>query len=249
MALNQILGAIRKADIDYNLIEQNDKIAIGISGGKDSMLLAYALYRYKDIAMKYGQKHFDIVCIHLNMGFPDMDFTEVREYFASLGIEYVEEDTDIYDILKLHPKNDKIQCSLCSKLKKGAIVRAAKKYGCNKTAFAHHADDAVETLLMNMVYGGRLATFVPRMYLSNEEMDFIRPFVYCFEDDIRNTAMNEKIPLVKSTCPNDGYTKRQWSKELLNKIYKEEPRAKKNFLNSLSNQEQLKLWTKVEKEK
>lgn len=246
MSMKKIIGQLYKADQDYNLIQEGDRICVGVSGGKDSLLLLYALSIYQKSAEKIANKHFSVVGIHLEMGFPDMNFDAVRQFMKDHEIEYIDYPTRIYDILKLHPKEDKIQCSLCSKLKKGAIVKAAQEHGCNKTAFAHHADDAIETLLMNMMYGGRISTFKPAMRLSVSGMDFIRPLIYCFESEIKNTVAAEKLPVVKSTCPNDGYTKRQETKELLNHIYHLYPLAKKNFLTSLSNSEQLNLWVKGE---
>lgn len=246
MSLKQILGAIRKADLDYNLIQDGDRIAVGVSGGKDSLLLLYSLHLYQKIAYRYDQKKFEVVGIHLEMGFPNMDFQFVRDFAKQNGIEYHDYPTKLYEILKLYPnKNGNIQCSRCSTLKKGAIVKAAKELNCNKTAFGHHADDAIETLFLNLIYGGKLNTFEPAMHLSNTGMDFIRPFIYCYEENIRNTAVNElRLPVVKSTCPNDGFTKRQDIKDLLGNIYQTYPIAKKNFLTAISNQEQLKLWVK-----
>ena len=170
---------------------------------------------------------------------------KVADVLEKAGIEYHEYPTRIYDILQLYPdKNGRIECSRCSTLKKGAMVRSAKEYGCNKTAFAHHADDAIETLFMNLTYGGRAATFQPAMHLSNTGMDFIRPLVYSFEAEIRSTAETLGLPIVQSTCPNDGFTKRQETKEFLARIYQQYPPAHENFLRALSNQEQLRLWVK-----
>lgn len=247
--MKKIVEAIHRADVDYGLIQNGDKICIGISGGKDSLLLIYALKKYQEYIKRKIGKQFDIIGIHLEMGFPDMNFQHVIKFMQQHDIAYVDYPTKIYDILKLHPNADGgIQCSLCSKLKKGAIIQAAKEYGCNKTAFAHHGDDAIETLLMNMIFGGRLATFTPSMHLSHSNMDFIRPFVYCFESDIRQTVAHLNLPVVKSTCPNDGHTKRQETKELLQQIYQQYPMAKHNFLLSLHNEEQLKLWVKCKKD-
>ena len=243
--MKNIIGAIYKADQDYNLIQDGDKICVGVSGGKDSTLLLYALSIYKKNAEKIANKHFDVMGIHLSMGFEGMDFTELDKFMQEKEIEFIHYPTKIYDILKLHPNNrGEIQCSLCSTLKKGAIVQAAKEYGCNKTAFAHHADDAVETLFMNMIYGGRINTFKPAMYLSKEDMHFIRPLVYCYETDIVKAAEHLQLPIIKSTCPNDGYTKRQDTKELLQDLYQKYPQAKANFLKALSNTEQTMLWVK-----
>ena len=246
MSMKKIIGKIFKADTDFNLIQKGDRICVGVSGGKDSVLLLYALSLYQKAAKRIANKDFSVIGIHLEMGFENMNFTDLHSFLKKKEIEYVDYPTRLYEILKLHPKNNKIQCSLCSKLKKGAIVQAAKEYGCNKVAFAHHADDAIETLLMNMIYGARISTFSPAMHLKVSGMDFIRPFIYCFENEIRKTVEQEQLPLVKSTCPNDGYTKRQETKELLHQIYHTFPTAKENFLTSLSNQAQLDLWVKGE---
>lgn len=243
MSVKHILGQIIKADLDYNLIENNDRIAVGVSGGKDSMLLLYCLHLYQRIAAKQFNKHFKVIGIHIEMGFPNMDFQEVNNFFNQQQIEYYDIPSKIYDILKLHPnKQGKIQCSLCSKLKKGAVVQAAKQYNCNKTAFGHHGDDAIETLLLNAIYGGRLKTFQPKMFLSNQEMTFIRPFIYCHEQDLIKAFKQTKLPLVKSTCPNDGFTKRQDIKELIQGIYDTYPSSKVNLLKMLHNKKQLELW-------
>lgn len=247
MSFKQILGAIRRADLDYDLIHDGDRICIGVSGGKDSTLLLYALSVYRRIAMKYDHKSFSVLGIHLEMGFPGMDFEPLRAYLKEQDIPYLDYPTRIYDILKLYPDHDgNIQCSRCSTLKKGAIVNAAIENGCNKTAFAHHADDAIETLALNMIYGGRINVFEPAMHLERKNMDFIRPLIYCAEDDIRRTAIEElHLPIVRSGCPNDGYTKRAEIKEMLSKLYRDYPQARENLLTSLSNQEQLKLWVKA----
>ncbi|QRG86253.1 ATP-binding protein [Bulleidia sp. zg-1006] len=245
MSMKKVIGKLFKADTDFNLIQNGDRICVGVSGGKDSVLLLYALSLYQKAAKRIANKDFSVLGIHLEMGFGNMDFTDLKAFFQEKEIEYVDYPTQLYEILKLHPKNDKIQCSLCSKLKKGAIIRAAQEHGCNKVAFAHHADDAIETLFMNMIYGARISTFSPAMHLKVSNMDFIRPFIYCFENEIRKTVKHEKLPLVKSTCPNDGYTKRQETKELLKQIYHTFPTAKENFLTSLSNQKQFNLWVKA----
>lgn len=243
MSMKKLLGCIRKADEDYHLIEENDKICVGISGGKDSMVLLYAMSLYKNFCERIGKKHFDVIGVHVEMGFPGMDFTEANQFFASKGIQLVHYPSQIYDILKIQAnENGSLKCSLCSKFKKATVISAAKDNQCTKVAFAHHADDAIETLLMNMIYGGRISTFKPAMYLTNTETHFIRPFVYAYESDITNALTEASIPVVKSTCPMDGYTKRQDAKEMLNSLYKAYPMAKENFLLALHNSEQLDLW-------
>ena len=250
MSERKILAQIRKADSLYNLIEDKDKIGVGLSGGKDSSLLLYLLYLYRFLYENTYHKTFDIVGIHINLNFGEDDYSPLLEWFSKYPIEIVREDSQIRDILELNlTNNKKIDCSLCSTLKKGAVIKKAKALGCNKVAFAHHADDAIETLFLNMIYGGRIATFDPKMYLDNSETTFIRPFCMSFESDIAKTCRKLEIPVVKSGCPNDGYTKRQEIKELLHSIYHTYPQAKENFLLSLYNKDKLNLYFQKFEEK
>lgn len=242
MSTRKILAQIRKADSLFNLIEDGDKIAIGLSGGKDSSLLLYLIYLYKFLYENTYHKSFEFVGIHIDMGFGEDDFKPLLDWFSQYPINIVCEQSQIKEILELNKHNDKIDCSLCSTIKKGAVIRKAKELGCNKVAFAHHADDAIETLLLNMIYGGRIATFDPKMYLDNSETTFIRPFCMSFESDITKTCKQLEIPVIKSGCPNDGYTKRQEIKELLHSIYHKYPQAKENFLLSLYNKDKLNLY-------
>lgn len=244
MNLHKILGDIRRADFDYNLIQDGDRIAVGVSGGKDSMILLTALHMYS----KFKDKSFQVVGIHIKMGFPNMNFDEICTFCESEGIEFHEIDSKIYDILdKNRDKEGRLRCSLCSKFKKAAVNQAAKTFSCNKVAFGHHSDDAVETLLMNAIYGGKLATFLPKMHLSRDEVEFIRPLVYSYEKDISQAIKRNQIPFVESTCPNDGFTKRQTMKDLLHSLYDQFPMAQNNFLKMLYNQTQLELWNPLSK--
>ncbi len=241
--MRKVLGCIRKADKDFNLIEENDKIAVGISGGKDSIVLLYGLHLYK----KLSQKKFDILAIHLKLGFEGMDMTPIEQWCADLDIDLVQVNTDVYKILKIQANADgRLPCSLCSKFKKGHVIDEALKHGCNKIAFAHHGDDAVETLFLNMIYGGRIATFRPKMYLTRKKVTFIRPLLYVFENDIRCAVENDNLPVVTSTCPMDKHTQREEIKQMLNQMYKMYPTARDNFMTMLSNKEQLDLWEKEE---
>lgn len=242
MSMKKVLAQLRKADRMFNLIEDNDRIAIGLSGGKDSSLLLYAMYLYRFLYENTYHKTFEIIGIHINLNFGEDDITPLLDWFSKYDIKIHTEDSKIKDILELNLHKDKIDCSLCSTLKKGAVIRSAKALGCNKVAFAHHADDAIETLFMNMIYGGRVATFDPKMYLDHSDTTFIRPFCMSFESDIAKTCKQLEIPIIKSGCPNDGYTKRQDIKEMLHKIYHEYPQAKENFLLALYNKEQLNLY-------
>ncbi|EDP11217.1 tRNA lysidine(34) synthetase [Amedibacillus dolichus] len=242
MDLQTILRSIRRADIDYDLIADGDRIAVGVSGGKDSMVLLSALHMYS----KFKGKNFQVVGIHIKLGFPNMDFREVVSYCEQLGIEFHIIDSKVYEILQKHPDaNGNIKCSLCSKFKKATVIEAAKQFNCHKVAFGHHSDDAVETLLMNAIFGGKLAVFLPKMYMSRTDITFIRPLIYAFEEDILIAQQKNNIPYVESTCPNDGFTQRQEMKEMLHEFYKKYPMARYNFQNMLSNEEQVELWHKT----
>ena len=239
MELHTILGDIRKADQDYHLIDDGDRIAVGVSGGKDSMVLLTALHMYS----KFADRNFEVVGIHIKLGFPYMDFSEVVAFCRQQGITFYQYDSQVYEILKRNPdKEGNIKCSLCSKFKKATVIDAAKKLNCTKVAFGHHSDDAVETLLMNAIHGGKLATFLPKMYMSRTDTTFIRPLVYSYESDILSALERNQIPFVKSTCPNDGYTERQAMKDMLQEFYRSYPMAQKNFIRMLYNEDQVELW-------
>ncbi len=239
MELHTILGDIRKADQDYHLIDDGDRIAVGVSGGKDSMVLLTALHMYS----KFADRNFEVVGIHIKLGFPNMDFSEVVAFCRQQGITFYQYDSQVYEILKRNPdKEGNIKCSLCSKFKKATVIDAAKKLNCTKVAFGHHSDDALETLLMNAIHGGKLATFLPKMYMSRTDTTFIRPLVYSYESDILSALERNQIPFVKSTCPNDGYTERQAMKDMLQEFYRSYPMAQKNFIRMLYNEDQVELW-------
>lgn len=237
--MKKIVSNIGLADYHYDLIQENDKIAVGVSGGKDSCLLLLALDEYR----KKSFKNFEVIGIHLEMGFEGMDFGLLDDYFQSKHIRLYHVPTKIYATLQKEAKEDgTLKCSLCSKFKKALVINEAKRLGCTKVAFAHHAEDALETLMMNAIHGGKLATFLPKMHLSDSDMTFIRPLVYVHEDEIKHEVMIQKIPFVPSTCPMDGYTQRKESKDLLLEIYRKFPSARKNLITSLHNEKQTQLW-------
>jgi len=245
MSMRQILSCIKKADIEYDLISEGDRICVGISGGKDSMVLLEALRRYRFLS----KKNYEIIGVNIIMGFPNSDFSSIINFCNNNGIEFHQEPSNplIYEVLKLHIDNkNQLMCSICSKMRKAAICNAAHKYNCNKIAFAHHGDDAVETLLLNMIYGGRIATFKPKTFLDRENIVLIRPLVYARERQIVGTVLAEEIPVVKSACPNDKNTQREEMKKMLNNLYKAYPSSRNNFLHMLSNLDHLDLWEKQE---
>jgi tRNA(Ile)-lysidine synthase TilS/MesJ len=239
IGVKTLLTKLKRADRDYRLIEDGDVIAVGISGGKDSTLLLYALDTYR----KISPKTFTVIGVHLNLNFGEEDFTPIMEFFASVNIALHVVQTDVAQRLETHKTADgRVPCSLCSRFKKAAVIAEAKKHGATKVAFAHHADDAVETLMLNLIYGGKVNTFEPKMLLSESNMTFIRPFIYLHESEIIANVEQLSLPIIRSGCPMDGHTQRESMKELLTELYAKYPQSKGNLLKALHNPTQLKLW-------
>lgn len=233
--IRAILGQIRKADQKFSFFNEKDRIMVGVSGGKDSMVLLYALNHYKN----FNCVNFEIIPAILDLGFPGFDASEMVKFIESLGLKlHVVDSKEVYQILKTQQKDaPHLPCSICSRMKKAAINNVAHELRCNKVAFAHHGDDAVETLMMNQIFGGRFATFQPKMYLERSGIEFIRPLILCHEDQIARCAKEEHIPVFPSHCPNDGNTMRAEMKKMLKEIYSKYPMAKKNFFSMLENHE------------
>lgn len=231
--MRSILGLIRKADQKFDFFHENDRVLIGISGGKDSMVLLKALSQYQH----FDCVNFEIVPVILDLGFERFDAEPIKEYVKSLGLELIVVDSkEVYQILKVQQKDSPhLPCSICSRMKKAAINKAAKDLGCNKVAFAHHGDDAIETLFMNEIFGGRIASFQPKMHLDRADIEFIRPLILCHEDEIIRAQKEENIPSFPSHCPNDGNTIRAEMKALLKDIYRKYPSAKDNFFSMMDN--------------
>ena len=240
-AIRTVLACIRKADNTYNLINHGDKIVVGLSGGKDSVSLLYCLSLYQ----KFSHTDFLIQPVMLDLGFDNFDSSKMERFCESLGYKLIVRDSrEVYKILKAKQDGPHLPCSICSRMKKAAINKVANELGFNKVAFAHHADDAVETLFMNEIYGARIATFSPKMHLENADITFIRPFTLVREKDIIRLVKEENLPISTSTCPADKHTTREYIKQLLEDIYKKYPESKDNFLTMLSNYEKDDLWGK-----
>lgn len=229
MRLQQVLSYVRKAVDDYHMIADGDKIAVGISGGKDSLTLLYALHGLRRF---YPQK-FDIHAVTVDLGFGNLDLSRIESICADeLQIPYTIVKTDIADII-FEQRKESNPCSLCAKMRKGALNDAIKKEGCNKVAYAHHKDDVVETMLMSLIYEGRFHTFSPVTYLDRMDLTVIRPLMYMNEADVIGFVNKNQIPVVKSPCPADGYTKREYVKQLLKKLNQENPGVKERMFTAI----------------
>lgn len=216
VSIQHILGQVRRSIQDYDMIAEGDKIAIGVSGGKDSMTLLATLRKLQD----FYPKKFEIEAISLTMGVGNADFTPVSEYCRQLGVNYTVEETLIGKII-FEIRQEKNPCSLCANLRRGALHNVAKKLGCNKVALGHHRDDVIETLLLSTFYEGRIHTFSPVTYLDKKDLYLIRPLIYTEEKDIKAYAKKGEFPIVKSPCHIDGQTKRQYIKDLIFELQKD----------------------------
>lgn len=228
MKLQKLMSLTRRAIDTYQMIEENDKIAIGISGGKDSLTLLYALHGLK----RFYPKKFDIIAITVDLGFKNIDFDKIRELCTSLDVPYYIAKTDIAQII-FEERKETNPCSLCAKMRKGSLNDLAKANNCNKIAYAHHKDDVVETMMMSLIYEGRFHSFAPVTYLDRMDLTVIRPMMYVKEADVIGFANKYELPVLKSPCPVDGYTKREYVSNVLHDIDLESPGVKERMFTAI----------------
>lgn len=238
MKLQQLLSYVRRAIDDYHMIEPGDKIAVGISGGKDSLTLLMALSALR----RFYPIPFELYAITVDLGFDNLKLDEITEFCRQQNVEYKILKTDIAKII-FEERKETNPCSLCAKMRKGALNEAIKAAGCNKVAYAHHKDDVVETMLMSLIFEGRFHTFAPVTYLDRMEVTVIRPLMYMNEADVIGFVNKNQIPVVKSPCPADGHTKREYTKNLLRQLNLENPGVKERMFSAIQNGN-LKGWVK-----
>lgn len=232
MHIQRILGQVRRAIQDYDMIETGDRIAIGVSGGKDSMTLLTALQQLQ----RFYPKKFELEAISLTMGIGNADFNPVAEYCRQIGVNYTIEETIIGKII-FDIRQEQNPCSMCANLRRGALHNVAKKLGCNKVALGHHKDDAIETLLLSTFFEGRIHTFSPVTYLERKDLYLIRPLIYVEEKQIKSLSKSGCFPIVKSPCHIDGKTKRQYIKDLIFELQKEKKDIKSNLFGAIKRAE------------
>lgn len=230
MRLQQVLSYVRRAIDDYQMIEEGDKIAVGISGGKDSLTLLHALNELR----RFYPKHFDLHAVTVDLGFDNLNLDKIKELCRNLNIEYTVVETDIAKIV-FEERKEKNPCALCAKMRKGALNQSVKEAGCNKIAYAHHKDDVIETMLMSLIFEGRFHTFAPVTYLDRMQLTVIRPLMYLNEADIIGFVHKYNVPVVKSPCPADGHTKREYVKNLLRTLNLENPGVKERMFTAITN--------------
>lgn len=230
MKLQQLLSYTRKAVDEYQMIETGDKIAVGISGGKDSLTLLYALHGLK----RFYPRPFTIEAITVDLGHPCFHLDRIADLCRTLEVPYTVVHTDIARII-FDERKETNPCSLCAKMRKGALNEAIKKAGCNKVAYAHHKDDIIETMLMSLIYEGRFHSFSPKTYLDRMDLTVIRPLMFVDEMDVRGFQKLYQLPVEKSACPADGHTKREYVKNLIRQLTAENPGVRERMFAAVIN--------------
>ena len=230
-ALNDFTGTVRRAVDDYEMIRDGDRVAVGVSGGKDSMLLLLALHHLRS----FYPKAFELEAITIELGFEGMDFAPVRAFCAELGIPYTCLKTDIKEVVFDVRKEDN-PCSLCAKMRRGALNDTLRERGIGTLALGHHFDDAVETFLMSLVFEGRISCFRPVTYLDRSGVTQIRPLLYAGEQKIAKLAEELRVPVVENPCPQDKSSKRYEIKQLLGSLSADYPDLKSKIFGAMQRQ-------------
>lgn len=243
MTTQKMLSYMRKGITKYNLISDGDKIAVGVSGGKDSVTLLKLLAEYR----RFSPERFDLVAISIDLNFKDnkTDFSPIQSLCDELNIPYFVEKTDIGEIV-FDLRKESNPCSLCSKMRKGALNSLAKKEGCNKVAIGHHLDDLIDTFMLSLLYEGRLSTFAPKSYFDKMDLTLIRPMIMIKESDVLSYSKN--LPVVKSCCPANKLTKREFAKDILANIGKDIKNVRDMIFTALIHPERYNLFDKFEKD-
>ena len=230
--MNQILSYVRRCVEDYDMIQSGDRIAVGVSGGKDSLVLLAALARLRE----FYPKPFTVEAVTLDMGAADgregMDFSGVARYCEEIGVPFTLIHSEIHHVI-FDLRKEKNPCSMCAKMRRGALHNALADLGIHKIALGHHFDDAVETFFLSLVYEGRISCFQPVTWLDRTGITQIRPLLYCGEWMVRKAAEKEHLPVVHNPCPADGSTKRQEVKELIHALSKDYPDLREKVFSAM----------------
>lgn len=226
--MQKMMGLVRRCIEDYNMIEAGDRVAVGVSGGKDSLTLLVVLAALRE----YYPIKFDLAALSVDMGLGGMDFSPVAELCARLNVPYLVKKTEIGPIIFDYRK-EKNPCSMCAKMRRGALHNALAERGIKKIALGHHFDDAVETFFLSLFYEGRLSCFQPVTYLDRTGITQIRPLLYCGEQLIRHTAQRLDLPVVENPCPANGSTRREEMKVLLRQLEDRYPNLRKKIFGAI----------------
>lgn len=230
MTLQQLMSPVRRALDDYHMIDEGDHIAVGISGGKDSLSLLSALAGLK----RFYPARFELTAVTVDLGFGIQNFDQIAQMCDELKVPYIKVNTDIGKII-FDERKEQNPCALCAKMRKGALNTKVKELNCNKVAYAHHKDDIVVTMLLSLIYEGRFHTFRPVTYLDRMDLTVIRPLMYVQEAEVIGFVNHNQLPVAKSACPADGYTKRKYAEDLLKRLNQENPGVKERMFTAICN--------------
>jgi len=238
--MKRVLGCIRRADEKYHMLADGDKVCVGVSGGKDSLLLMRALKLYQ----RFAKARFEVCAVMLDLGLKQQDTSAISAMAREIGIEFDVLPTDIGKVV-FEYRAERSPCALCATLRRGALNNAAKERGCNKVALGHNRDDVLQTLFMSLLYEGRMNTFAPVTYLSRSGVTIIRPLIFLPEWHALAVARRLELPILPPNCEIAGHTKREEAKELLAHLTKLVPDAQDKLLHALENTERYGLWDKM----
>lgn len=236
--MQRMLSYIRKAIDDYSMIEDGDKIAVGLSGGKDSITLLMGLKALQ----RFYDKKFDLIAISVNPGFDFFNSEFLQATCDRIGVQYVEEKTHIKEIV-FDIRKEKNPCSLCANLRRGILNSVAIREGCNKIALGHNEDDVLETFFLNLLYGGSIGTFAPKSYMDRSGITLIRPLIYAPEKSLKTFVKKNNIEVMPKCCPMDGVSKREVMKNLIHELQKDIPMVKTNIYGAIK-RSNIKGWEK-----
>lgn len=236
--MQRMLSYIRKAIDDYSMIEDGDKIAVGLSGGKDSITLLMVLKALQ----RFYDKKFDLIAISVNPGFDFFNSEFLQATCDRIGVQYVEEKTHIKEIV-FDIRKERNPCSLCANLRRGILNSVAIRESCNKIALGHNEDDVLETFFLNLLYGGSIGTFAPKSYMDRSGITLIRPLIYAPEKSIKTFVKKNNIELMPKCCPMDGVSKREDMKNLIHELQKDIPMVKTNIYGAIK-RSNIKGWEK-----
>ena len=238
--MKRILGCIRQADERYHMLRPGDRVCVGVSGGKDSLLLLYGLKLYQ----RFSKTPYELIGVLLDLGISGQDYGPVQAWAKEIDVPLEIIKTDIGEIV-FHVRQESHPCALCAKFRRGALNDAAKERGCNLVALGHNRDDVLETFFLSLIYESRLNTFGPVTHLSRKDVTVIRPLVFLPEKYALSTARRLELPICKPNCPIAGDTKREEMKEVIQYFTRFVPNPEERFMNAIADTHKYGMWDRL----